>query len=191
MSRSIIRFFKPFFSSLDGSIPDKYSDLVSSIVGFIGIGTLVGHCVYALGSSENKIINVNRKYTFTRNGFTEFMIVDHTGKHYNVNNSLWYWKWNSIEDWDKLETNKQTFVKYYGWRVPIFGLFPNIILSNQADVLDKMSSAECRVIEYNYHKEFKEKNILKKDDKEDKEEMEVIAKQFNPYYQVLKNIKAS
>ena len=187
MSRSFIRFLKPFVSSLYPP-KGKYADLLYSVFGFIGIGTLAGHCVYALGSSENKIINFDKKYTFTRNGFTEFMIVDHNGKHYNVNNSLWYWKWNSLEDWDKLETNKKTFVKYYGWRVPIFGLFPNIILSNQADVLDKMSSAECRVLEYNYHKEFKEKNTLTK---EETEEIQVIAKQFNPYYQVLKNIKSS
>ena len=186
MSRSFIRFFRPLFISLDNYLEDnKKSDFIYSIISFIGIGTVAGHCVYALASSENKIINVDKKYTFTRNGYTEFMIVDHTGKHYNVNNSLWYWKWNSIEDWDKLETNKQTFVKYYGWRVPIFGLFPNIILSNQAYVLDKMSSADCRVLEYNYHKE---KDTLTK---EDKEKIEVIAKQFNPYYQFLKNNKSS
>jgi len=140
MSRSFIRLFKPLFTTLDNYFKSNtHSDFIYYIMSVIGIGTVSGHCVYALGSSENKIINIDKKYTFTRNGFTEFMIVDHTGKHYNVNNSLWYWKWNSIEDWNKLETNKQTLVKYYGWRVPIFGLFPNIILSNQANPLDKLS----------------------------------------------------
>jgi hypothetical protein len=57
------------------------------------------------------------------------MIVDNKGRHFNVNNSLWYWKWDSIEDWEKIEKDKQLLVKYYGWRSPIFGLFPNIVLS--------------------------------------------------------------
>ena len=59
------------------------------------------------------------------------MIVDETGKHYNVNNSLWYWKWNSIEDWHKLETNKPTTIQYYGYRIPLFGVFPNIFILDQ------------------------------------------------------------
>ena len=113
----------------------------------LGISGLIlgGHCIYALGTSENKMITIDKKYTFTRNGFTEFMIIDNNGHHYILNNSIWYWKWNSIEDWHKLKTsedkhNDKILIKYYGWRVPIFGLFPNIILSNQSDILDTMSN---------------------------------------------------
>jgi hypothetical protein len=85
------------------------------------------HGYYAVSTKENKDICIVKKYLFVRNGFTEFMIIDKEGNHYNVNNSLWYWKWNSIEDWHNIETDKEINAKYYGWRVPIIGLFPNIV----------------------------------------------------------------
>ena len=55
------------------------------------------------------------------------MVIDSYGNHYNVNNSFWYWKWDSIEDWSSIEANKNLNMKYYGWRVPILGFFPNIV----------------------------------------------------------------
>jgi hypothetical protein len=100
-----------------------------------------GNGIYAYVTVENKLIKVNKKYQFDRNGFTEFMIIDDNGVHYNVNNSVWHWKWVSIEDWHKLETSKVLAIKYYGWRVPLLGLFPNIIMSRQKEVLDSITSA--------------------------------------------------
>ena len=161
MSRSFLKFLKPFFklyNSLESNNPE-----INKIIGLstIGIGTslLLGHCTYALGTVENKIIKIDKKYQYDRGGFTEFMIVDDNCKHYNVNNSLWYWKWNSLEDWHKLEPNKDIIIKYYGLRVPLFGLFPNIIMSKQDKVLDSMSSSEYRVLEYNRNKEKQNKEL--------------------------------
>lgn len=98
-------------------------------IPFLGIITF-GNLCYAIGTKEEKEIFVSKKYKFDRNGFTEFMVVDINGKHYNINNSLWYWKWNSIEDWYSVKENSTINVKFYGWRVPIFGIFPNIIETN-------------------------------------------------------------
>ena len=92
----------------------------------IGIGT---HALYTYGSTTSTTIVVKDKYLFSRNGFTEFMIIDTTGKHYNVNNSFWYWKWDSIEDWCHLETNTSVNIHYYGYRIPFIGVFPNIFMS--------------------------------------------------------------
>jgi len=94
------------------------------------------HGCYTYGTTKNNIITINKKYTFTRNGVTEFMIIDNNNKHYNVNNSVWFWKWDSIEDWYNLELNKQLPIKYYGYRIPWLGLFPNIVSSNQDKILD-------------------------------------------------------
>jgi hypothetical protein len=55
------------------------------------------------------------------------MIVDTKGRHYNVNNSFWFWKWDSIEDWTNLKQDETLRVKYYGYRIPELGIFPNII----------------------------------------------------------------
>jgi hypothetical protein len=84
---------------------------------------------YALFTREEKEIIVKKKYKFDRSGFTEFMIIDSNDKHYNLNNSLWYWKWDSIEDWHLIKEEQKLNTLTYGWRVPILGIFPNIVSS--------------------------------------------------------------
>ena len=36
---------------------------------------------------------------------------------------------DSLEDWSSIKIGDKISVRYYGWRVPIFGLFPNIVKS--------------------------------------------------------------
>jgi len=84
---------------------------------------------YAMFTREEKEIIVKKKYKFNRSGFTEFMIIDFNDKHYNINNSLWYWKWDSIEDWHLIKEEQILNTLTYGWRVPILGMFPNIVSS--------------------------------------------------------------
>ena len=94
----------------------------------ISTGIILGcHAGYIYGTSEIKNIQILNKYSFVRNGYTEFMIIDQNGKHYNMINSFWYWKWNSIEDWNKLNYLENRTVRIYGYRIPIFGIFPNIV----------------------------------------------------------------
>jgi hypothetical protein len=146
MSRSFV--FKHIEILFD-IVKDLKNPFITRIVGGISCLAIMGHCTYTFKTTNNKIIDVVDKYKFTRNGYTEFMIIDKHGDHYNVNNSLWYWKWNSIEDWHKIQTNKQLIMKYYGFRIPLLGIFPNIIMSDQAKMLDSMSNAEFRIIEFN------------------------------------------
>jgi hypothetical protein len=89
------------------------------------LGTFT-HGVYAMGTSKTEKSIIVKKYKMSRNGFTEFMVIDQQGKHYNVNNSFWYGKWDSIEDWSNTKEGYELIFKYYGWRVPLLGLFPNI-----------------------------------------------------------------
>jgi hypothetical protein len=84
---------------------------------------------YAIFTREEKEIIVKKKYKFDRSGFTEFMIIDSNDKHYNLNNSLWYWKWDSIEDWYSIKEEQKLNTLTYGLRVPILGMFPNIVSS--------------------------------------------------------------
>lgn len=150
MSRTFTRFLKSLIKFDDMR---KFNNIDVYIIGGVITGGLFCHGLYALGTIETKIIKVDKKYQFDRNGFTEFMIIDQDGKHYNVNNSIWYWKWDSIEDWHKLETsgiqNKNIVVKYYGWRVPLFGMFPNIIKSQQGNVSDSTTYDDFDVIVFN------------------------------------------
>jgi len=144
MSRSFLNKFTIFFEKF-ANINNHLSRSETLVLSILSLG--VNTC-YVYGTTQNKIIYIHKKYQFTRNGFTQFMIVDNNGNHYNVNNSLFYWKWDSIEDWNKMETsaeqnNKKVDIKYYGWRVPLLGLFPNIIMS------DSSTSADC--IKYKHY----------------------------------------
>ena len=82
---------------------------------------------YAILTREEKEITVKKKYKFDRSGFTDFMIIDSNNKHYNLNNSLWYWKWDSIEDWHSIKEEQKLHTLTYGLRISILGLFPNIV----------------------------------------------------------------
>ena len=97
------------------------------IVFTTGVSMISCNFLYAIFTREEKDIIVKKKYQFDRSGFTDFMVIDSHGKHYNLNNSLWYWKWNSIEDWHSIKEEQKLNTLMYGWRVPILGLFPNIV----------------------------------------------------------------
>ncbi len=149
-------FTNRFFSFFNIIFDNKLTKEVKKSEVLIKFGVLTtflsGHGIYAVSTSNKDQIIVTKKYKMNKSGYTNFMIIDNKGNHYNVNNSFWYWKWNSIEDWHKIEENKQIFIKYYGWRLPLLGLFPNVYLSNQAEFLDSMSRAEFIVFESNLNK---------------------------------------
>ena len=117
MSRT---FFNIIFKNLLKS--NNQSVLLTTSVTMIS-----SNFVYAVFTREEKEIIVKKKYKFDRSGFTEFMIIDSNDKHYNLNNSLWYWKWDSIEDWHSIKEEQKLHTLTYGLRVPILGLFPNIV----------------------------------------------------------------
>ena len=112
---------------------------------------LVWHIEGGLGkniAATALIPSIVKKYKMVRNGFTEFMVIDEKDRHFNINNSVWYWKWDSVEDWSKIKEGDELYFKYYGWRVPSLGLFPNIYMTNRAQFLDSMTSSQIRVFKY-------------------------------------------
>ena len=124
MSRNFLHCTRYFFQYRNNLFFDNfiYIPIISGTVSF--------HLVYTVTSKRSKNIYIKDKYMFTQNGFTNFMVVDQKGNHYNVNNSLWFWKWDSLEDWTKLKPNDHIRIEYYGYRVPFFASFPNIVSSS-------------------------------------------------------------
>ena len=118
MSHSFLRFIKIFGSS--NKI--KFEPILFLLT--------VPHLGYVLSTQKEDNIAIINKYKYVSNGFTNFMIVDTNGKHYNVNNSFWFWKWDSIEDWHKLKVDDTIYAKCYGIRMPFLGCFPNIVDTN-------------------------------------------------------------
>ena len=133
MSRHILYNLFPFLKSLiktgSNSSPNILTVLGTSVV------LTYGHGMFALGTNKTEEICVTKKYTYVVNGYTNFMIVDDNGRHFNVNNSFWYWKWDAIEEWNNIDEKETTLiVSYYGYRIPFLGLFPNIVdISRQLD----------------------------------------------------------
>lgn len=126
MSRSLLFKFKNVHRTYDFVDNDPPNHIPMYLLSLI-----VGHGIYTYSTSKTENITIKNKYTFCRNGFTEFIVVDTNGNHYNVNNSVWYWKWNSIEDWNKMEPTQSLSIRYYGIRWPLLGLFPNIVRSEE------------------------------------------------------------
>jgi hypothetical protein len=95
----------------------------ASALGFVaGI-----HSMYAYGTSTTEEVTIVNKYKMVTHGSSRFMIYDEKVRHYEVKNRFWYWKWDSIEDWVKIQKGDHVTVKYYGIRSPLLGLFPNVV----------------------------------------------------------------
>ena len=115
MSKSFNRaFFNAFRIIFLKNTKYEYETNSQSIITgvFFTLGAFT-HSVYAIGTSKYEKSIIVKKYKMIRNGFTEFMIIDEKGKHYNVNNSFWYAKWNSVEDWSNIKEGYQLNFKYY------------------------------------------------------------------------------
>lgn len=128
MSRSFAKLLLDGFKSIfmKNNRYENYNSLQMKMTLLIFTIGSINHLSYAIATSKNEKMEIVKKYTMVRNGFTEFMVIDEKGRHFNINNSLWYWKWNSIEDWYKISEGDKLYFKYYGWRYPLLGLFPNI-----------------------------------------------------------------
>ena len=127
-------FFYRLFPMLKSIIKGTNTDPLISL--YFSIGITYGHGAFALATNVREEICITKKYKYDTNGFTNFMIVDDKGRHFNVNNSFWYWKWDAIEEWtnihdyngrDKEKDNNKICIGYYGYRIPFLGLFPNIV----------------------------------------------------------------
>ena len=118
MSHNFLKFIKLFASNNN----IKFEPFVLLLT--------IPHLGYVFSTQKEDNIAIANKYKYVSNGFTNFMIVDTNGTHYNINNSFWFWKWDSIEDWHNLKVGNTIYAKYYGIRMPFLGCFPNIIDTN-------------------------------------------------------------
>lgn len=118
MSQNFLKYLKLFVTNAKL----KFEPLVLVFVP--------SHLAYVISTEKTESIVVSSKYKYVQNGFTNFMIIDDKNNHYNVNNSYWFWKWDSIEDWYNLKIGDKINAQYYGIRIPFLGCFPNIVDTN-------------------------------------------------------------
>jgi hypothetical protein len=85
--------------------------------------------VFQLGSHFEKEITVTKKYTAVtgiRYARTQYMVVDSGNSIYEVSNVWWKADFNNAEDWNNMEVGKKYRVKGWGYRFPLFAMYPNI-----------------------------------------------------------------
>jgi hypothetical protein len=137
MSNNFFRIINNILFIIQKKTPPKIdsSEFLKNLYGSLLIGGV--HGLYSLSTEKNEEIKVENKYKMVNYGFTNFMVVDNKGRHFNVNNSFWYWKWDGIEEWENIDWGSKIVAKYYGWRVPFLGLFPNIVDTKKVNTIYK------------------------------------------------------
>ena len=117
-----------FFSKLRMAFAYSYYDTARKFNTYPEIVLMpVGHFGYVISTQNTDTVILTSKYVYTYGGYTRFMVVDERGKHYEVENSVWFWRWTAIEEWEQMPLYRPIQVDYYGWRIGIFGAFPNIV----------------------------------------------------------------
>lgn len=135
MSTSLFNIFRIFGNYAKKNV--EFSSSGNGGAGLIMLGCIIGgHLTYTLTSKNENEIIIKHKYKWVREGFTKFMIIDQNDTHYCVNNSFWLWKWDSIEDWNKVQLNQKIKINYYGVRIPELGVFPNVYHMSNETILE-------------------------------------------------------
>jgi hypothetical protein len=100
----------------------KLTGIILVIFAIVGIA-------FQLGSHFEKEITITKKYTAVtgvRYARTQYMVVDSDNSIYEVSNVWWKADFNNVEDWNNMEVGKKYRVKGWGYRFPLFGMYPNI-----------------------------------------------------------------
>ncbi len=130
MSRDFFKIIAEFTKII--SIKRNIQSPNETFANFVYFSMATGaHAIYSYGTEKKEEIKVNKKYKMVNYGSTQFMVVDNKGRHFNLNNSFWFWKWDSIEDWERIKKGDDLHIKYYGLRMPFIGTFPNIFESKK------------------------------------------------------------
>ena len=91
------------------------------------------HGAYVFSTKKQEKIYVLDTYQRVHGGSTYFMVVDGEGRHFHVGNSVWFWRWDAIEDWHRIQRGYPLTIRRYGWRVPALGLFPTIVGTHEKE----------------------------------------------------------
>lgn len=100
-----------------------------TIVIIVLVLFLILTMIFQLGSAFEKEIKIAKKYTTiggVRYPVTYYMIVTTDGAIYQVSNVWWRADFNNAEDWNNMNIGNTYRVKGWGYRIPFFGMYPNI-----------------------------------------------------------------
>ncbi len=102
--------------------------IFSAIIPVLGIGA-----GYAYSTKFKDQITIKDKYyttvNYPKNGITRTIcnICDNQGRHFKVDQNLWFWKFNSTNLWSSLDEGGTYNIEGYGLRFDPLRIYPNII----------------------------------------------------------------
>jgi hypothetical protein len=98
---------------------------------FLVVFFLVTSMVYSYFTSFEKIITVKEKDSMRTGKYGKNIISDTDGNVYTIENSIFYDFFTAMELFTKIEQNQSYKVKGFGYRIPILGVYPNIIKASK------------------------------------------------------------
>lgn len=110
------------------------SRLIGNGLVFVGIVSIVPTYIYS--TSFRKNITVKNKYIAVKDGYSRYMITDKHDNIYHVSKSLFFLKFDNAETWAKINENKMYDIRGYGFRSPLFNMYPKIIHINDPTLID-------------------------------------------------------
>ena len=96
----------------------KYFIIILGILGVLNIG-------YTYGTSGEKTITIEKSEMVINSGGKYLIFTKNNGVFENTD-SFFRFKFNSSDMYSLLKEDKTYNVKYYGWRIPLFSMYPNI-----------------------------------------------------------------
>lgn len=134
-------------SNIDFNITEKKIKALTNSVSLLALC----HASYVYSTIKIDNINIIDKYHLVSNGNTLLMVKDDKNRHFNINNSFWFWKWNAIEDYYSLNNDTNINIFYYGYRIPCLGIFPIIFnITNKNNNINNITNNYFRLFEANH-----------------------------------------
>jgi hypothetical protein len=107
---------------------DDIFDLLT--LGIMGIVVVViiffSTMFYVYGTDEYVTFTVVEKERVAESDSARYLIFT-DGEVFENTDSLWYWKWRSSDIYGNIKEGKTYNAHVYGWRVPFFSWYRNII----------------------------------------------------------------
>lgn len=88
--------------------------------------------IWVFATDDAEVIQVKEKTT-KRNGPDDRYLVFTKNETFEVTDSFWHWRYDSSDDYGKLESNKCYIVQTYGMRIPFLSWYKNIYALEEAN----------------------------------------------------------
>jgi hypothetical protein len=96
------------------------------LLGLVAIWVIWNIGILLFTRFEREIVVKNKEGYGTRNGRSQ-LITDDRDRIYSVSSNIFIWHFTSAEVFGKMEVGKRYKIKGYGLRIPMLGMFPNIV----------------------------------------------------------------